>query len=341
MRGGVSAALLGLVVMAGCLQGPGGEALPTSSAAPPPPLRFLAVGDMGTGGSAQAQVAQAMARVCAERGCSFVLGLGDLIYPSGASSPDDPQFDSKFERPYAGLNRTFWMALGNHDNGGEPAHVVAAGGLASWHERGDNAVAYHYRTDRASDMWHLPARFYGFSEGPADFLALDTNTLLFHGMDVPPDLNASMEEQERWLTGAVAAGNGTWKVAFGHHPYVSNGPHGDAGAYDGRPGSGQGGGHLKAVVERELCGKVDVYLAGHDHNLQWLEPVPSCGATHFIVSGGGGAGTYPVEGNRSAVFQRQSHGFWWIELSADGLRAAAYDQDATLLHESAVPKPVP
>ena len=44
------------------------------------PLRFVVLGDGGTGDDAQKKVAAAMAKVCAERGCKFALYMGDNIY---------------------------------------------------------------------------------------------------------------------------------------------------------------------------------------------------------------------------------------------------------------------
>lgn len=40
--------------------------------------------------------------------------------------------------------------------------------------------------------------------------------------------------------------------------------------------------------EANLCGKIDAFLSGHDHCLQWLKPVPRCSSNmSFIVSGAG------------------------------------------------------
>lgn len=338
------ATFLLLAAVAGCLgteaPAPDGSAGSTS-AAPPPELRFLAIGDMGTGGEDQARVAKAMKAVCALRGCDLVVGLGDLIYPAGASSPDDPQFDTKFEQPYAGLDLPFWMVLGNHDNSQDPAATSATGGLGLWYSAGDNEVAYTYRTDRATERWHMPARHYTMDAAPVHFVGLDTNTLLFYGVPVSADLAEALQEQEDWLPGAVAEGNASWRIAIGHHPYVSNGPHGDAGEYDDEMVPGQDGDHLKELFERDLCDKVDLYLAGHDHDLQWLEPVPSCGRTHFIVSGGGGASLYGLGEEDKAAFQKESLGFWWLDVKGGTLTAAAYDEDATLLFERSIAKPIP
>jgi hypothetical protein len=312
--------LLLVLLAAGCA-GPTPDGQFEDLVEPPAPLRLLAIGDAGTGEAGQFQVARAMEAVCAARGCDAVLDLGDLLYPSGASSPDDPQFDAKFERPYANLTVPFWMVLGNHDNSAEP------GGTGTWDAQGDNEVAYGARTDRASAKWTMPGRFYHATlHAPAvdaDLFALDTNTLLA----------ADLKEQGPWLDGALAGSRALWRLAIGHHPYVSNGPHGDAGAYDGRPVPGLSGEHFRQFFEARLCGKVDLYLAGHDHTLQWLPAQPGCGATEFVVSGAGGAATYDLVGDHAARFQSSSLGFWWLELDAAALRAVAFDADGKALHE--------
>lgn len=85
-------------------------------ASPDTTVKFIAIGDMGTGKDGQRKVAEVMKQVCARRGCDFVVGLGDNIYEAGVDSASDIQFQTKFEEPYKNLNLRFYMALGNHDN---------------------------------------------------------------------------------------------------------------------------------------------------------------------------------------------------------------------------------
>ena len=119
----------------------------SNGGAPSPPsdarVRFIAIGDPGTGSEHQFAVGAAMAQVCEARGCEFVVELGDNIYLSGVSSAYDEQFETKFEAPYAGLDVPFFLVLGNHDNSFGP-------GEGSRNRRGDFQVDYHYRTDRTS-----------------------------------------------------------------------------------------------------------------------------------------------------------------------------------------------
>jgi len=84
----------------------------------PNPVRFAAIGDMGTGDSAQYEVAQEMVAYHQKFPFGFVIMLGDNIY--GGHDPSD--FDQKFAIPYKPLLDSgvkFYAALGNHDDPNE------------------------------------------------------------------------------------------------------------------------------------------------------------------------------------------------------------------------------
>jgi tartrate-resistant acid phosphatase type 5 len=90
-------------------------ALPSEAA-----VRFVALGDAGTGSADQHENAKAIARVCAAKGCDLALYLGDNFYNNGLTGPYDVQLVSKFEKPYAELDIPFYAILGNHDYGDPP-----------------------------------------------------------------------------------------------------------------------------------------------------------------------------------------------------------------------------
>lgn len=326
----VPLALVGLALLV-----VGGGAMPSEA----PPVRLLVLGDTGTGGAGQYEVAAAARAVCAARGCDAALVNGDNIYDNGVDSAYDPQFETKFERPYADFGRPFYMALGNHDNGG-----VVGDGDGSENYKGDFEVAYHYRTDRSSAQWQMPARYYTVRLGPVQLWALDTNPLMYYGgLPLPGEpvwtgVDPLGAQQLRWLQGSLAASDARWKFAFAHHPYISNGQHGDAGTYEGVPTLGLG---VKVFLEQGMCGAADVYFAGHDHDLQWLQPTAACGATQFIVSGAG-AKTRPLADPEAhpAWFQLgDTLGFAWVEVAGDTFTAAFYDGTGTLRFERSFTKP--
>jgi len=272
---------------------------PKAEVPAPPILRFAAVGDAGKGNAAQAQVAGAIARVCKERGCDFVLLLGDNLYPAGLDSPTDPRMTTVFSEMYADVPAPFYATLGNHDYG------------HPW----DGARAQH-QVDWAKDVknFHLPSKSYDATIGAAHLWSLDTTAILKDGP----------EAQNKWLASTVRSATQPWKIAFGHHPYRSNGPHGNAGNYDARPGAGSA---LQGLINEHLCATMDLYISGHDHSLQWLE---HCGMG-LIVSGAGAA-LYPlVHQDNQPLFAASQLGFSFIELLEDHYRVSFFDEKAQLL----------
>jgi len=285
-----------------------GDSVDTQDSAPPEPtVRFVALGDAGEGNDTQYAVAGAIAQVCGQLGCDFAIYLGDNFYGSGVESVDDPQFQTKFELPYAALDFPFYVALGNHDYGGDGA------GWELW--KGQAYIDYTMR----SDKWFFPDLYYVHDHDHVALFALDT-TQLFWGID---------GDQRGWLRDGLARTTAQWTIAFGHHPYLSNGPHGDAGNYEGLSWVPiVDGESIQRFVDEEVCDRVDVYFSGHDHSLQW--PVSTCG-TEFIVSGAG-AKTTPIEGEDAAHFEVSTPGFMWVEIVGDTFTGVFFDRDANELY---------
>ena len=78
-------------------------------------VRFIVIGDSGTGDSRQLEVAKQMAAYRAKFPFTFGILLGDNLY--GSERPQD--YAKKFERPYQPLIAAkveFHAALGNHDD---------------------------------------------------------------------------------------------------------------------------------------------------------------------------------------------------------------------------------
>ncbi len=74
----------------------------------------------------------------------------------------------------------------------------------------------------------MPDTVYAFETRGVAFFALDT-TEIFFGLG---------DDQQAWLDAQVAKVDPAatdWTIAFGHHPYISNGSHGNAGTYEGIP----------------------------------------------------------------------------------------------------------
>lgn len=265
-------------------------------------VRFVAVGDTGKGNDTQKAVAAAMTEVCAEKGCDFALLLGDNLYPDGMTSPDDPRMDAVFTDIYEDVPLTFHGVLGNHDYGRQ--HVVV---------HGEYQLAWATEHDQLS----MPAAWYRFTAGPAELWALDTDTVFWEGH----------EAQAAWLDATLPHSDAKWKVVFGHHPYRSNGRHGNAGQYEGWSNIPYASGRaLRTLFDHHVAPAANLYLCGHEHNLQSLEH----DGLELVVSGAGASARPLIDRGNTLRAGHDVAGFAWIELS-DALSVAFYDQHGTEL----------
>jgi hypothetical protein len=306
----------------------------------PPPdttVRFVAMGDTGEGNEDQYMVAAAIKNVCDAQGCDFVILLGDNFYDSGVDSVSDSQWDTKFEDPYAELDLPFFAVLGNHDYGGTLA-FTETGGLGNEFDKGPVEVAYTDSTE-SSGKWTMPDTFYTFTWGNVGFIMMDTNSILWN--------DTSNGDQRAWWTTAMMEVSGVdWVIGAGHHPYVSNGRHGNAGSYESIEVGGVelpnplpilNGNQVKSFFDDVVCGNVDLYFAGHDHNLQWLnEPDALCGA-ELIVSGAGAKTTgFESSGNATHFENDATEGFMYMVVDGGTLTGTFYDKAGAMLFERTI-----
>ena len=263
---------------------PTGPAVATSA-------RILVYGDSGEANEAQGRLGKAMAAFCARERCEFAIHTGDIVYPKGVASADDPLLLSNFERPYGQLGVPIYLSLGNHEHYGSPDAMVAA-----W-KPGSPA------RKRGLVDARLPARSYTFSRGGVRFVVLDTSQL--------------DEAQGRWTDEVLARSRRAgerWVVAIGHHPLRSSGMHGNA--VEG----------TLAWMVAHLCDKVDVYLSGHDHDKEVLSP--HCGI-HQVVSGAG-AYVRPIEPKPGSIWSADTLGWAWIVMDDAKLVLTFHDEKGQL-----------
>lgn len=274
------------------------------------PVRFVVMGDTGTGSDGQYRVASAIAQMCTARGgCDFGVLCGDNIYDTGVDDVDDAQWQEKFEAPYMGISFPFYATLGNHDYGAPPV-LSFLGGIGIDPRRGVAQVDYA----AASPKWQMPDTIYQAVEGPVELVSLNTNAMFWADLSAVERALGFDDENDRQiaLMGQwEAASTSPWRVAFGHHPYLSNGPHGNAGSYDnviidGLIGSGS---ELKTFFEDHVAGHYDVYFSGHDHSVQ---DMGTARGTDWVVTGAGAKYT-PFEGDNATLFQHSGTGFVLVE----------------------------
>jgi hypothetical protein len=174
---------------------------------------------------------------------------------------------------------------------------------------------YHYDSpaseilySRKSSNWKIPAPYYTFTAGPIQFFALDTQEV--------------SAKQLRWLDEQLQRSQSPWKVAYAHHPIFSDGYHWDNDT-------------LKAQLLPVFKNRVDLYVAGHEHDLQHLKPVAG---VNFVISGGGGRELRPPQPTSRSLFAKEVHGFTILEANPTELGIRLVGTDAKVMHQFALQK---
>jgi tartrate-resistant acid phosphatase type 5 len=184
----------------------------------------------------------------------------------------------------------------------------AALGNHDWGHPDSPAAEILYRS--AKNSWRMPASYYTFTAGPVQFFALDTQNV------------AASEKQVAWLDAELSRSKATWKVVYGHHPIYS------AGNYLDRP-------DLIEKLMPVLRNRADMYICGHDHNLQSLMPD---GGVRFFVAGGGGAGLYTIRPHDRTLFASSSHGFAVLDAGPTELTVSLVDVAGKTVHQEVLRK---
>jgi len=300
-RIGVAMALLSLLVLLAAywLLTPPAPYVPLTGLAPSS-VSLIALGDQGSGRLQQWLVAQSMERVAERDGrLDLVVLLGDNFYGKSLTGTADRNWEMKFERVYWGrwLSRVpFYAVLGNHD-----------------YPLSQEVELDYCRQHVGSGRWQMPAHDY-----VKDFGEVDGRPLLrmvFLDTAAPRDAlaqKAALIEQAFQQAGPEPV----WRVVAAHHPLRNEGLHGDDDAL------------LASLLPALQRSKVDVFLAGHDHNQQLiLRP----GEPAWVISGAGGQKLYALGAPRDDTrFSASRAGFAKLDFSASQLRLSYYDEGSQL-----------
>jgi predicted phosphodiesterase len=151
-------------------------------------LKFVVLGDFGTGGPGQYELAAQMARFHDGFKFDIVITVGDNIY-GGEETPQE--FTLRFETPYKPLldaGVKFYATLGNHDA----------------------------REQRLYKLFNMNGEYYYTLKAPSGsvrFFMIDSTY--------------RTPEEIVWLEEQLKGSNDDWKIAVFHHPlYSSGGRHG-------------------------------------------------------------------------------------------------------------------
>jgi len=257
---------------------------------------LLVVGDTGKDTANRSRVIQAMEEHSSWSHPDAAILLGDNFYEEGVSSVADPRFDLDFEALFKPdrFNFPFYVCLGNHDYGGNTDAQV------------------HYT--QQSNRWRMPATYFKTQQPlgsqTVDLFVIDTVALARQTVE--------SHAQLVWLDHELAASDATWKLVAGHHPVITGGDH-----------------EVSPPIAAALAPlfsryKIDLYLSGHDHDLQlcdsergWLQ-----------VISGSGSKLRSTSWIDQTIFAKAVPGFCWVLLTETQMDVTFYSADKRLFTHS-------
>lgn len=279
-------------------------------------LSFLVLGDWGRNGEYnQSTVAESMGRVAAAIDSSFVISTGDNFYEDGLDGIEDPQFESSFSKIYTAesLYTRWYSVLGNHDyrkNAWAQLDPMLKERDARWH------------CERSFKVQHsaCPKHLFVPCEATMDIFFVDTTPMVksmwedkynFTGLsDYPMNLHFQLLSLRTGLQSSSAK----WKLVVGHHPVRSTGDHGDTAELVK---------YLLPILEEN---GVDIYINGHDHDLELIKRDDS---PVLFMTSGGGSKAYREKRNLSpgngSMFFHVGQGFASVSLDSRILNINLFD----------------
>lgn len=218
---------------------------------------------------------------------SIILNSGDLV----AAGSRYEEWKSHYFDPLRGVSQFIpvFPCLGNHEQ---------------------NAVHYYNYHSLPGEKGE---RYYSFDYANAHIVALNSNR-----RDAPFELG---EEQTEWLIADLEKHrDAKWTFVFFHHPLFRSHP--------------TRGIEPQRWVWQPIFDKygVDLVINGHDHYYMRSYPVGKYvggqrRGVYHLISGGGGANTYPMVPKPHAAFRRRIHHITVIDVMNDRLVGRAVDID--------------
>lgn len=241
-------------------------------------FNFIVHGDWGWIGENQSLVADQMGRYADMLEARFVIALGDNFYVDGIKNITDPLWNTAFHDVYSAdsLQVPWYPILGNHDY-----HVSVQAQIDRTYMHGE-------------DLWTLPSNYYVYSYllndgGKMTIVYIDTQLLEPYHDDTQiifddPNWEEKRAEHLEWIdyTLEEEAKTATWLIVAGHYPIYSVGVNCDSVTL------------LKSLQPLLEKHKVHMYIAGHDHNHQWIEM--NDGIVYVVSGQSGGRGPFGPEG---------------------------------------------
>ena len=283
----------------------GDHTFTTPPSDPDAPVRFVVLGDTGTG----TQIAFDVITRLEAQAPDFVVHVGDLAYNNGTQLDVLERFTIPFAHTLDHL--PLYAVLGNHDvktRNGQPFldAVVLPTNPADGTER-----------------------FYSFDWGPCHFVALDSNS----------DLRAG-GKQVTWLDADLLTSTARWKFVFVHHPVWSSSRHGSRPDLQASLSPVLEAHRVDVVwsghdhdYERTfpLVGPTPVNAGEEPDYASPPGPI-------YVVTGGGGKGLYESGTSTFTAFSESAYHVTVVDVAGPTLTITAVRVDGTVMDRASITK---
>jgi hypothetical protein len=288
-----------LALLAGCGPAPAGEAFA---------LSLLAVGDTGEPprqrayGDPGLRVAEALAAEDARQRVDGLVLLGDNFYPDGLRASE---LKKRLRENVVGRFCRF-VTLTPRGRGSladacpaelaaNPVPLYVVLGNHDYDHEGSPSLQRELVPEYV-ESWRMPsgaAQAYELGSG-VSLVLVDSN---------PPAIEGAAAEVAR----ALAGSRGPWRIVAAHHPIAPTDEERDL-AYERL---------MLRALERSGV-PVQLFLAGHDHNLQAFAGEPPSAALHVVAGSGSDVRSLPAKRGaaRKRLFGAESLGFARVDLRA-------------------------
>ena len=261
-------------------------------------IRIMAIGDAGEDSILRRQNTALFRRMGP---IDAVLVLGDNFYDYGVKSETDARWEYDINRV---LPRGIpcLAILGNHDYLGDPEAQVRKTYLPSsptsvqWFMPKRYYMSTLDQQGVTVDLWMLDTFSLSPTESSMNSISMGMSSLQWSHLERVGQKDKV--QQLEWLESSLKTSTAPWKIVCGHYPVFSDGGHGDNQEL------------VDCLMPLFQKYGVDLYLCGHDHNLQHL----SIGGVQFIVSGTGSR--YHAYHPQRSTVPSKATGMTFLEFSA-------------------------
>jgi DNA repair exonuclease SbcCD nuclease subunit len=280
------------------------------------PLVFFVIGDWGRRGTPNQKVVAFQLNEWAKKEHpKFILAAGDNFYDQGVTDVNDSHWTESFENVYSEeplATIPWYVALGNHDYYGN--------------------VQAQIDYSQLSQRWNMPARYYSIVEnlpkGKARFIFIDSSpferSYYFDPSLMNKVLAQDTSKQKKWLDSLTILDDVSWEIVIGHHHIYTGGLR--------KNDQNSVRASLEPLFQKN---KVDLYICGHEHDLQHLKNPDK--PTNYFISGTGSeirpTGTIP-----ETLFSASILGFMSFTLTGKHLDVKVIDYNGNIIYSTAIDK---